>query len=89
MPFLFVAVDDEPGPGTARRVIERNTIALLSNYQRTPIDPPSNSWLGFSCSRERVKESGIWNNDHVEEAFDEAFLDVLAEAAAATSPISS
>ena len=31
MPFLWLAVDDEPGPQSQRGYIERNAIALLSN----------------------------------------------------------
>lgn len=30
MPFLWLSVDDEPGPGSVRGYIERNAIALLS-----------------------------------------------------------
>jgi hypothetical protein len=87
MPFLFVAAEDDPGPNSARGVIERNAIALLSNYQRPSIDPHSKTWLGLSSGRERVRESGLWNNRHVDETPDEAFLDILSAAAAATSPI--
>ena len=32
MPFLWLAIDDEPGPNSLRGLIERNSIALLSNY---------------------------------------------------------
>ena len=43
MPFLWLAVDDEPGPASLRAYIERNAIAPLSSYhsQGRPIDQPS------------------------------------------------
>lgn len=46
MPFLWLSIEDEPGPESLRGLIERNSIALLSNYGREKIDPPSESWLG-------------------------------------------
>ena len=33
MPFLWLAIEDEPGPGSLRGYIERNAIALLSNFE--------------------------------------------------------
>jgi hypothetical protein len=46
MPFLFVAVDDEPGTHSHRGVIER-AIGLLSNYHRVGYPRASKSWLGI------------------------------------------
>ena len=77
MPFLWLAVDDAPGPDSCRGYIERNSIALLSNYGKTPIDPPSPTWLGHYSDRERVRSSGLWNSNHVDETYDPAFLDCL------------
>lgn len=74
MPFLWLDVDDEPSPRSRRGVIERNAIALLSNYQRPTIDPPSPGWLGSNSNRSLVRGSGLWNQRHVEEAYDPAFL---------------
>jgi hypothetical protein len=79
LPFIWLEVDDPPGPGSLRGFIERNAIALLSNYHRPPLDPPSAQWLGRFCSRERVSRSGLWNNNHVDEDHDPKFLDVMAE----------
>lgn len=80
MPFLWVKVDDEPGPDSLRAYIERNTIELLSNYNRTTkIDPPSPNWLGRFCKNEKVQRSGLWNSDYVDEAYDKRFLDKLEE----------
>ena len=77
MPFLWIDIDDEPGPGSLRGVIERNSIALLSNHKRMPLDPPLSSWLGYSSDRQLVRGSGLWNQRHVEETHDPMFLDVL------------
>jgi hypothetical protein len=77
MPFLWIAVEDEPGRGSLRGYIERNSIALLNNYHRPPIDPPSNQWLGRYSDRERVTDSGLWNQNHVDEQHDPAFLAIL------------
>jgi len=101
MPFLWLAVDDESGPKSCRGYIERNAIALLSNYGcgKSPLDRPSDRWLGHSCGRKpakesgpsnqspagdgrfrpnaRVRKSGLWNQKHVDEPYDPAFLDRL------------
>ena len=77
MPSLWLAINDEPGPKSLRGYIERNAIALLSNFGKAPLDPPSGNWLGQFCNRERVKASGLWNQRHVDEQYDPAFLDTL------------
>ena len=77
IPFLWLPVDDEPGPKSLRGYIERNTIALTSRYAGDTIDPPSATWLGHFSGRSRVRLSGLWNQRHVEDAYDPAFLDVL------------
>ncbi len=75
MPFVWMSVDDEPGPNSSRGFIERNAIAILSGYGRPAIDGPSGEWLGRFSDRERVRLSGLWNNNHVDEAYDPSFLD--------------
>jgi hypothetical protein len=80
MPFLVVGVDDEAGPDSLRGLVERNAIALLSNYHRAPLDPPSEKWLGRSSGRDRVRESGLWNNNHVDEAWHPDFFPAFASA---------
>jgi hypothetical protein len=87
MPFLWVPTEDAPGPESTRALIERNAIALLSNWQKEPIDEPSAPWLGLHSGRERVRQSGLWNNNHVEQTYDPSFLDVLARAVAHTRPV--
>lgn len=88
MPFLWLAIEDEPGPASLRGHIERNSIALLSNFDKDPIDRASDGWLGHACNRERVRRSGLWNQNHVEEGYDRRFLDVLEELIAAERPVS-
>ncbi len=77
MPFLFLAVDDEPGPRSERAFIERNSIALLSNYARPPLDAPSANWLGRRSGREKVRQSGLWNTANVDAAYDPSFMDTM------------
>ena len=81
MPFLWIGIEDEPGPASLRGYIERNAIALLSNYyfQDTPIDPPSDTWLGHWATSDYVQRSGLWNVNHVAETHDPGFLDILLE----------
>src|SRR5206468_1683096 len=89
LPFLFVAVEDEPDPASLRGVIERNSIALLSNYQRGALDPASSMWLGAQLGRDRVRMSGLWNNNHVNEEYDPAYLDLLERVCSNTQPVRS
>jgi hypothetical protein len=79
MPFLWLAIDDDPGKASLRGYIERNSIALLSNYRKPRLDSASQAWLGHHCNRERVRESGLWNSNHVDEQYDSAFLDQLEQ----------
>ena len=78
MPFLWLRVDDEPGPGSQRAYIERNSIGLLSNLNRTPCDPPSPAWLGHQCDRPKVRQSGLWNQQHVQDSYEPVFLDAFS-----------
>lgn len=77
-PFLWLAIDDEPGRRSDRGTIERNSIALLSNFVGDTLDAPSKKWLGHSSKSESVRRSGLWNQQHVDEAYDPAFLVLLA-----------
>jgi hypothetical protein len=69
MSVIWLAVDDEPGSDSRRGYIERNA--------KSPVDPPSQGWLGHYSDRERVRISGLWNQNHVDEAWDAAFLDTF------------
>ncbi len=79
MPFLWLEVNDAPSPESLRGMIERNAIALLSNYNSTanPIDPQSSTWLGHWADRETIRFSGLWNVNHVTGIYNPAFLDIL------------
>lgn len=77
MPFLCLSIGDEPGAQSERGYIERNSIALLSNFQKEPLDPPSTHWLGRHCRSGKVRLSGLWNSNHVEEGYDPVFLEHL------------
>lgn len=79
MPFLWLEVNDAPGPISLRGIIEKNSIALLSNYNATnnPIDSPSQTWLGHWAKSEKVRKSGLWNSDHVMDEYDQGFLPML------------
>jgi len=79
MPFLWLAVDDEPGPGSLRGTIERNAIALLSNYNRQsdPVDPSGKFWLGRWAGSEKVRCSGLWNSNHTDETCNIQFLETM------------
>lgn len=79
MPLLWVPIEDAAGPGSMRGYIERNAIALLSNFNKPELDPPSQNWLGRYSDRELVKASGLWNQNHVGEQCDVAFLDAFGE----------
>lgn len=79
LPLLWLAVDDEPGPDSDRAYLERNAIALLSNVSADAIDPRSGEWLGTDSKSSEIRESGLWNVDHVNEACDPAFLDLLEQ----------
>jgi hypothetical protein len=85
MSVLWLAVDDMAGPQSDRGTIERDAIRLLSNYGRQPIDPPSAGWLGSHCDRKRVQQSGLWNNNHVDESYDAKFLDLMERYVESTS----
>ena len=76
MSVLWVHVPDDSSPNSARAFIERNAIALLSN-QFAPIDKPSASWLGRFSPRHAIRDSALWNLNHVTEVCDPLFLQKL------------
>lgn len=75
--FVWLGVDDLPGPASYRGYIERNAIALLSNYQRNSLDSPSKEWLGRHSDRPLVVASGLWNQRHIDEEPTQEFLETL------------
>jgi hypothetical protein len=76
MPVLWVDVPDEPGPESNRSMIEKNSIALLSN-RLAPLDAASKGWLGRQSPRDEIVRSGLWNLNYVNESYDPRFLKVL------------
>ena len=88
MPFLWLHVDDEPGPNSQRAVIESYLIRLLSGYRDPTVDSPSPDWLGRCSDRERVRRSGLWNNDHVDRLYGRSvFLDAMERWIDRTEPL--
>jgi hypothetical protein len=77
MPFLWMGVDDEPNFRSDRGVIEKGAISLLSNRNRPSIDSPSTSWLGRTADRSAVRESGLWNVNHVDDLPTIEFLETF------------
>jgi hypothetical protein len=75
MSFLWMPIEDDAGPESRRGYVERNAIALLSNYDKPLLDPSSRDWLGHHSDRQRVRKSSLWNQNHVEATCDPAFLD--------------
>jgi hypothetical protein len=79
MSVLWVDVPDDPGPNSRRSFIERNAIALLSN-RLSPQDGPSESWLGRYSPRAEIRQSGLWNLNHVVGEADSVLMDELETA---------
>ena len=77
MPFLWLNVPGDPAPSNDRGLIEAGAISLLSNSARPAIDPPSSSWLGLHAARPSIRQSGLWNVNHVDEAWSGSVLPVL------------
>lgn len=86
-PFLWVNLDDEPSSNSDRAYLERNVIALLSNFEEQSIDPRGDGWLGQYSQSRKIRESGLWNVNHVDERYDNGFLDLLEDAVNDTSPL--
>jgi len=76
MKVIWIEIGDEPAPTSMRGRIERNTIALLSNMNAS-LDASSLSWLGLHSHRHLVRNSGLWNQNHVEDEYDPKFLNDL------------
>ena len=78
MPFLWLKIDDEPSKDSQRAYLEKNIIALLSNFNKEEvIDEPSGDWLGSYYPLEKVKNSGLWNSNYVDIDYDPAFLKIF------------
>jgi hypothetical protein len=60
MPVLWLSVRDP----SARGYLERNSIALTSQLA-VGQDPPSPGWLGHHAIPRQIRQSGLWNVEHV------------------------
>lgn len=87
LPFLWVKVDDEPGPDSHRAYLEQSLIGLLSNYGKASIDPRDPDWLGKHSPSAAIRESGLWNVNHVTDDYEPEFFDLLEYHIAQTTPI--
>lgn len=74
MPFLWLSVSGRADRG----YIERNSIALLSG-RAGGVDVPSDGWLGHYAEPPEIRESGLWNVQHVDDHYEPQFLRRLAE----------
>ena len=79
MDVLWLSIDDPPSAGSARAVVEVGTIALLSNWHRSVIDPPSPIWLGRHTNRPEIVASGLWNVRHVNENWSTHVLQLMSD----------
>jgi hypothetical protein len=80
MPVLVLTVPDRQH----RRLIEANAIALLSR-RAGGVDPASPGWLGQHAASKQVRDSALWNVEHVDDIYDREFLDLLDDLVCGTS----
>ena len=86
MPFLWVNVDGEDGH-LLRTRLERNAIALLSNWHNHGLDRHSPSWLGLCSGKPEIKQSGLWNVQHTKSSYKRSFLDDFKTCIEQTDPL--
>ncbi|NLO21913.1 MAG: hypothetical protein GX119_07915 [Syntrophomonadaceae bacterium] len=60
------------------KYIEQNLIALLSNWGKKALDPPSSEWLGHYCGNVLVRDSGLWNTNGVMLKYDPQLISLLS-----------
>jgi hypothetical protein len=78
MSVVWVDTTQACSPSRLRSYFERNCIALLSQDIEGCRDAPSPAWLGRFSRRDRVRSSGLWNNNFVGKPYDPEFLNALA-----------
>lgn len=74
MPFLWLDVPDRQSRG----LVERNSIGLLS-HRSGGVDLASPQWLGRSADNSKVRTSGLWNVNHVDDGYDPSYLNFLSQ----------
>jgi len=78
MSILWVGIADSAGPASDRAFIERNAIGLVAG-PTGPIDRASEDWLGNFSPNEAIRDSALWNVNHVRHACHREFLEVFRE----------
>lgn len=76
MRVLWVAIGDDASKESDRGYIERNAIGLLSTIGKQ-VDPPSNGWLGYHSVRPEIRDSSLWNLQHLGHSYEQTFLEKL------------
>ncbi len=77
MEVLVVPTEDGREWDRITKYVAQNAIALLSNFNKYPIDSPSPDWLGNFCTNALVRESGLWNTNGVMLKYDHRFLEIF------------
>jgi len=73
--FTVIEIPGASHKDNDRAFIEKNSISLLSNYNKEKIDANTQKWLGNGCRKDKVIKSGLWNRDYVDrEQIDDDFL---------------
>lgn len=85
MPFLWLAVPTLTDGTSLRGYFERNCIALLSHVTGGT-DIPSDQWLGRHAVSPKVRKSGLWNVNHIDEQYNPTFLEAMQSLVAETPP---
>ena len=65
-------------------MLERNSIALLSTFTGGA-EAASPTWLGRNAIAPKVRESSLWNVNHVHHSLDPGALDALETYTRATT----
>jgi hypothetical protein len=74
MPFLWLSVPDR----AQRGFVERNSIALTSCLA-DGLDQPSAGWLGRDANRPEIRQSGLWNVEHIRHRTEPGFADLFSQ----------
>ncbi len=77
MSVLWLKIDDDAGTSSHRAYLERNLIGLLAGNSDEIIDPPSTKWLGQASPDLRIRQSGLWNLQHLNYLYEDQFLDMF------------
>ena len=87
MQCVWLSVSDPPGPGGMRQYLMENAIALLSNSGKHRLNPPTKNWLGYSCSAQAVRTSGLWNHEFTSDRYDPNFINTFKRLVRDRAPV--